>query len=172
MEQQMNRMISEPDMLAFLERAGVDFNRVEHPPVYTCEEARLYRPETPGLETKNLFLRDERHRFYLLMTDCAKRLDLKALGKLAGAPKLQFGTPEQLLDCLGLTPGAVTILGLANDRDDHKVELLVDAEFWPAPSYLCHPLVNTATLAISHAGLMAFLSTTGHTPRVLPFPSR
>jgi Ala-tRNA(Pro) deacylase len=172
MEQQTNHMIGEQDMLAFLERAGVEFTRIEHPPVYTCAEAHLYRPATPGLETKNLFLRDERHRFYLVMTDCTKRLDLKALGILADSPKLQFGTAEQLMDCLGLTPGAVTILGLANDRDDHRVELLVDAEYWPAPAYLCHPLVNTATLVISHAGLVTFLEHTGHSPRILPFPSR
>ena len=56
---------------------------------------------------------------------------------------------------LGVTPGAVTILGLVNDVDS-KVELVFDAEIWQSAAFLCHPLVNTATLVLSR-GLVAVL---------------
>lgn len=167
----VDRIVGEQALLDFLDRAGVVYWRIEHPAVFTCEEASRYRPDAPGLETKNLFLRDERGDFYLVMTDCAKRLDLKNLGRQAGAPKLQFGTPAQLDDCLGLTPGSVTVFGLVNDLA-RRVELLVDAEFWPAAAYLCHPLVNTSTLVLDHASLARFLHLTGHIPRVVEVPAK
>lgn len=165
---------NETDLLSYLSAADIPFTRVEHPPVYTCAEADLYRGPLSGAETKNLFLRaearpGEERQFFLAMTVCQKRLDLKALGREIGTSKLHFGSEEQLLECLGLTPGAVTVLGLVNDPAQ-RVTLLVDAEYWPSEGYLCHPLVNTATLVLDHAGLLRFLELTGHAPRVVRMP--
>jgi Ala-tRNA(Pro) deacylase len=156
-------------LLETLHSLGIEYTRLAHPPVMTCAEARDFRPAMPGLETKNLFLRDEHHHFYLVLTDCSKRLDLKALGKQIGAPKLQFGSADQLRNCLGLTPGSVSVFGLINDLH-HRVELLVDEEFWPAEAYLCHPMVNTATLVLDHASLARFLENTGHPPKLIRMP--
>ncbi len=94
------------------------------------------------MSTKNLFLRDEKKRFYLVMTACEKRLDLKGLGRVLGAPKLQFGAENYLLEMLGVTPGAVTVLGLVNDPDC-RVQLVVDEDVWQGEHFVCHPLVNT-----------------------------
>lgn len=162
---------SETGLLALLDARGIAYSRCEHPPVYTCEEAAVYRAALPGVETKNLFLRDEKHRYYLVMTACAKRLNLKALSIAAGAPKLHFAEPADLLDVLGLTPGSVTVLALVNDPN-HRVRLLVDADYWPAEAYLCHPLVNTATLTLSHAALLRFFELTGHDPQPVVMPAR
>ena len=153
-------------MLQFLDRHGIAYTCSEHPPVYTCEEAEKFRPPAPGLDTKNLFLRDEAHRYLLVMTACEKRLNLKALGAALGVKKLHFASEQQLMERLGLTPGAVTVLALVNDPEG-RVELVVDAEYYPAETYLCHPLVNTATLALSHAALTRFFEITGHAPRVV-----
>jgi Ala-tRNA(Pro) deacylase len=167
---------TEPALLDFLDAHGIHYTRIEHPPVYTCAEAAQFRLELPGVETKNLFLRAEsrsgmeRH-FYLVMTACEKRLDLKELARAIGAARLQFASEEQLLDALGLTPGSVTMLALVNDPD-HQVKLLIDEDYWPAGVYLCHPLVNTATLVLDHAELVHFLDLTGHEPQVVAMPSR
>ncbi len=162
---------TESALLDYLDSHAIPYTRSEHPPVYTCEEAALYRGAAPGVDTKNLFLRDEARRFYLVMTACEKRLDLKALGQATGAARLHFASEEQLLDVLGLTPGSVTVLALVNDPQN-RVTLLVDADYWPADAYLCHPLVNTATLVLEHAGLIRFFELTGHTPRVVAMPGR
>lgn len=156
----------EAELLNYLNWHEIPYQRIAHPPVYTCAEARQYRPPAPGLETKNLFLRDERGNFYMAMTSCEKRLNLRGLGRATGAPKLHFGSPGDLMERLGLTPGSVTVLGLVNDAEQ-QVELLVDAQYWPSPAYLCHPLVNTATLVLDHAALLHFLGLTGHAPRVV-----
>ena len=163
-------LTSEPELLAYLDEHDIIYSYIAHPPVYTCEQADLLRPDLAGISTKNLFLRDRSgSRFYLAMTDCKKRIDLKALGKTIGTSKLHFGSEAQLQEILGVEAGAVTILGLANDLE-RKVELLIDAAIWPAEQYLCHPLVNTATLVLAHAALEQFLSLCGHTTHVVLFP--
>jgi Ala-tRNA(Pro) deacylase len=165
---------TEADLLKYLAANQLPYDRIEHPAVFTCAEAVLFRPATPGLETKNLVLRGEGHKgqapqFFLIVTACEKRLDLKALGKQIGAGKLHFASNDQLMDLLGVEAGSVTILGLVNDRKQ-QINLLIDAAYWPADAYLCHPLINTATLAIDHDTLLRFLELTGHTPQVIPMP--
>lgn len=166
----MIAITTETGLLETLAAYGITYERIDHPPVFTCDEAARYRLSMPGVETKNLFLRDDHKRFYLVVTACEKRLDLKALAQAMGVKKLQFGSQDQLLDRLGLTPGAVTILALVNDPAG-QVELIFDRDYWPAEAYLCHPLVNTATLVIDHAGMLRFLALTGHAPRVVEMPA-
>jgi Ala-tRNA(Pro) deacylase len=62
---------------------------------------------------------------------------------------------------LGVTRGAVTMMGLANDVE-HAVELWIDAEIWQGEYFLSHPLVNTATLILFKAELERFFALTGH----------
>jgi len=162
---------TEADLLRFLDAQGIPYQRVEHPAVYTCEQSELYRPALPGVSTKNLFLRDEKRRYYLAMTACEKRLDFKQLSRLSGAPKLNFASPEKLLEMLGVTPGAVTALGLVNDAQ-HMVTLWVDADIWQGNFFWCHPLVNTATLVIARSDLLRFFELTGHMPQVIAMPER
>jgi len=98
---------------------------------------------------------------YLVVTACEKKLDFQRLGQQLGANKLHFASEEKLQDLLGLTRGSVTVLGLINDTD-HRVQLWVDAEIWQQASFLCHPLVNTATLLLSKASLERFFQISGH----------
>ncbi len=167
----------ESDLLAYLEQHGIAYQRVEHPPFYTCEQAERYRPRLPAIGTKNLFLRDAAGTYFLALTACEKKLDMKGLGHQIAAShagwgkKLHFGSPEQLMDILGVTPGAVTILGLANDLEG-RVRLLVDRQYWSEAYYLCHPLVNTATLVLTKEALVRFCEITQHPPEVIPMPGR
>ncbi len=152
---------TEAQLLEFLDTHQIPYQRVEHPPVYTCEEAERLRPKLPAVSTKNLFLRDRQGTFYLLMTACEKKLDLKRVPSLIGASKLHFGSEEMLSELLGLMRGSVTVLGLINDTD-HRVQLWIDAEIWQQDSFLCHPLVNTATLLLSKSSLERFFELSGH----------
>ena len=153
---------TEAELYRFLDEQKIVYQRIEHPPVYTCEQADQYRPNLPGVSTKNLFLNDKKRRFYLVMTACEKKLNLKMLGQALDAPKLHFGSEESLMALLHLTPGSVTVLGLVNDLH-HQVELWIDEEIWKEDYFLCHPLVNTATLVLSKADLICFFGLTGHT---------
>jgi Ala-tRNA(Pro) deacylase len=157
-----NRMINtETELLALLHSFGVNYQRIAHPPVYTCAQADLVSGGLPGVSTKNLFLSDHAGHFFLVLTACEKRLDLKALAKALGVVgRLSFGSEAELQSLLGITPGAVTVLALVNDPQ-HRVQLVVDAEIWQGDCFLCHPLVNTATLALAKQDFERFLAAIG-----------
>jgi Ala-tRNA(Pro) deacylase len=153
---------SEKDFLNFLDVNGFIYQRVEHPAVFTCAEAELHRPKVPAVSTKNLFLCDKKaRRFFLVVTSCEKTVKLDALAPQLGVAYLRFASEENLQRILGVTRGAVTMMGLANDTG-HLVELWIDAEIWQGENFLSHPLVNTATLVLSKAELERFFALTGH----------
>nr|WP_269440446.1 prolyl-tRNA synthetase associated domain-containing protein [Aeromonas veronii] len=131
-----------------LDQLAIPYQRFDHPPVFTCEEASRLLPDLPAAKTKNLFLRDPKsERLFLVVTPEERRVDLKALATALGVKRLSFGSPERLDAVLGLTPDSVTLLAMVRDREN-AVELVVDEAIWQAEQVQCHPLVNTATLII------------------------
>ncbi|MBS4724190.1 prolyl-tRNA synthetase associated domain-containing protein [Aeromonas veronii] len=133
---------------SLLDQLAIPYQRFDHPPVFTCEEASRLLPDLPAAKTKNLFLRDPKsERLFLVVTQEERRVDLKALATALGVKRLSFGSPERLDAVLGLTPGSVTLLAMVRDREN-AVELVVDEAIWQAEQVQCHPLVNTATLII------------------------
>jgi len=155
-------ILLEPDFLAFMDASHVAYQRLEHPAVFTCAEADLYHAGIEAVSTKNLFLCDKKgRRFFLAVTACEKTIKLENLSSQLNSPHLRFGSEENLMRLLGVARGSVTMMGLINDTE-HQVELWVDAEIWRGKDYLCHPLVNTATLVLSKNELERFLGLTGH----------
>ena len=165
--------MTEDELYALLERSGVAYDRVEHPAVYTFEQAEALVPSLAGVHTKNLFVRDAKgRRHFLVVVGSEARVDLRGLAKVLEVSKLGMASPERLLRHLGVEPGAVTLLGVVN-AEPGAVEIIIDEPVWTAGQPLhCHPLVNTATLSIPVAGLERLLEALGHTWRVLPVPCR
>ncbi|POA98076.1 aminoacyl-tRNA deacylase [Chromobacterium sinusclupearum] len=155
-----------------LDEQRIRYQRFEHPPVYTCEEAARLIPELPGAECKNLFLCDAKGRSHFLVAVPAEAgVDIKTLGDMLGVKGLRFASPERLKKYLGLEPGSVTLLAAVNDGNQH-VTIVVDEALWAADAILCHPLVNTATLSVPVADLARLLAHCGHAPRILAVPRR
>jgi Ala-tRNA(Pro) deacylase len=153
---------SEKEFLEFLNAHPFAYQRIEHPAVFTCAESELHRPQLPAVSTKNLFLCDKKaRRFFLVVTACEKTAKLDAVAAQLGISNLRFASEENLYRLLGVTRGAVTMMGLANDTG-HQVELWIDAEIWQGEYFLSHPLVNTATLILSKTELERFFVLTGH----------
>jgi Ala-tRNA(Pro) deacylase len=160
------------DIASFLNTQGISFVRHDHPPVFTCEEELQHVPESGAARTKNLFMRDRRGRRHLLLvTLCSKSVSIADFTETADADRLSFASPERLMKHLGVEPGSVTLLGLVNDAS-RAVEVYIDADVWAAPSIHAHPLRNDATLVLSHADVVRFLSATGHQPRIVTVRSR
>jgi Ala-tRNA(Pro) deacylase len=158
-------LTSEQEFLGFMQVNNFAFQRIEHPAVFTCAEADLYHAGVMAVSTKNLFLCDKKgRRFFLAVTSCEKMVKLDNLSLQLNSPHLRFGSEENLMRLLGVTRGSVTMMGLANDTE-HQVELWVDSEIWRGENFLCHPLVNTATLVLSKAELERFFTLTGHIPK-------
>jgi len=160
------------DIFQFFAEHNIEYERHDHPPVYTCEDVNRLVPELPGAKTKNLFVRDQKGKqHFLVSVPDEKSVDLKALAPVLGVNKLSFGSPKRLKKYLDLEPGAVTILAALNDTEN-AVEFVIDQELWNAEALLYHPLVNTSTVLLSRQNVAQFLEATGHTPRILNIPAR
>lgn len=150
-----------------LDQLGIRFRAVEHPPVFTVEEAKALRGELPGGHVKNLFLRNKKGDAMWLVVALEDRvIDLKALGAKIGAGRVSFCSAERLMAHLGVLPGSVTPLALINDRE-HRVQVVVDRGLLAQEPVNVHPLVNTMTAAMSTADLLRFIEACGHRPQIL-----
>lgn len=153
---------TERKFLQFMNANQFVYQRLEHPAVFTCEEAEVYHTGIEAVSTKNLFLCDKKkRRFFLVVINCEKTVRLDNLSARLGVTHLRFASEESLGYMLGVRRGSVTMMGLVNDAD-HRIELWIDMEIWDGDQFLCHPLVNTATLVLSKPELERFFALTGH----------
>ena len=162
-------MLDPQQLFARLDQLGIAHRTVEHPPVFTVEEAKALRGDLPGHHIKNLFLRNKKEEMWLVVALEDRAIDLKRLGEVLGAGRLSFGSADRLKRYLGVEPGSVTPLSLVNDQA-RAVQLVLDRGVADGGPVNAHPLVNTMTTALAPADLLRFFEATGHTPRWLDFP--
>jgi Ala-tRNA(Pro) deacylase len=162
-------MLDPQQLFARLDQLGIAHRTVEHPPVFTVEEAKALRGNLPGHHIKNLFLRNKKEEMWLVVALEDRAIDLKRLGEVLGAGRLSFGSADRLKRALGVEPGSVTPLSLVND-EAHAVRLVLDRGMADGGPVNAHPLVNTMTTALAPADLLRFFAATGHTPHWLDFP--
>lgn len=142
-----------------LDALGISYERYEHPAVFNSEDAEAHWTPIGGTPVKNLFLRNKKgDRHYLVILGIEKRADLKTLVKIIGDDRFSFGSPQRLMDKLGLTPGSVSPFGLLHPNSA-DVQVLIDQDLRGAERLLFHPNINTATVTVSHADLERFLAT-------------
>lgn len=176
-----NRKIAE--VLAFLEKHGLGYKLHTHPPLPTIELALEYWKEIDSTHCKNLFFRNHKgNRHYLVVFECHKELDIHSLEHKLRQGKLSFASPERMERCLGLLPGSVSPLGLIHDMNlsvigsdgamtpkegvmakelfpnGHRVKLFLDSDLREAERVSFHPCDNTASVVLSNADFMRFLS--------------
>jgi Ala-tRNA(Pro) deacylase len=152
----------------FLDAAGIAHRTLRHPAVFRVGEGLEIKAALPGGHTKNLFLKDAKDRLWLITALGETVIDLKTLHRVIGSARLSFGSGELMGETLGVTPGSVTPFGLINDAE-RRVSLVVDAALLASEPLNFHPLVNTATTAVSREGFLAFLARLGITPMVVDF---
>lgn len=150
------------DIYLILKDLDIEFEKYEHPAVYTVEEAEKYDRGVDAAHSKNLFLRNKKgNKHYLVILEGSKRVDLKELAKLLNEGDLSFASPERMLKYLELTPGSVSPFGLINDINK-EVHVVVDNDLLKSKKQGSHPNVNTATLVISTDDFKKFLEYTGN----------
>jgi Ala-tRNA(Pro) deacylase len=155
------------DLLAYLAALGIETETVDHPPLFTVEDSRTLRGEILGGHTKNLFVKDKKGRFFLLVLGEETVVDLKRVHEKIGAQgRVSFGSAELLEEVWGVRPGAVTPFGAINDKDG-RVAVVLDEAMMRHERLNFHPLVNTRTTGLASADLIKFLRATGHEPLVV-----
>ena len=134
----------------FLDKIGVDYQRVDHVAAMKMEECEEV-DKTLGDGTaicKNLFLCNRQETdFYLLLIPGDKNFKTKYLSSQIGSSRLSFAKAEYMEKYLDITPGSVSIMGLMND-EEKKVQLLIDEDVMKCEYFGCHPCINTSSLKI------------------------
>jgi Ala-tRNA(Pro) deacylase len=150
-----------------LAELAIPFQRYEHPPVFTVEEAEVHWAAIDASHCKNLFLRNKKgNTHYLVVAGVHKTVDLRALTLALDEDRLSFGSPERLKTQLGLAPGSVSPFGLINDHR-HAVRVVLDADLESAARVGFHPNINTATIVLAWSDFRRFLAACGNSVRVL-----
>ena len=145
----------------YLTDSGIDYEITEHKAVYNMEEVESIVLPYPEAEAKNLFVRDDKKKnYYLITVRGDKRVDLKDFRKRNGLRNLSFASADDLMEIMGLIPGAVTPLGLLNDAE-RKVQLYLDEEFMDHLIGI-HPNDNTATVWMKSEDLVRIVREHGN----------
>ncbi|HIY57813.1 MAG TPA: prolyl-tRNA synthetase associated domain-containing protein [Candidatus Tetragenococcus pullicola] len=152
----------------YLKRENIWHEITEHEAVYNMAELSKIDIPYPGYDAKNLFVRDDKKRnYYLITVKGDKRVNLKELRKKNNTRALSFASSDDLMDIMGLEPGAVTPLGLLNDSE-HKVILFLDNEFMGDSKLIgVHPNDNTATVWLKVTDLIKLIQSYGNTINII-----
>ena len=144
-----------------LDKLGIKYDMVEHPAVYTTDEADEYIKGKVGIRTKSLFLTNKKKTaFYLVFMDDDKRLDMKHFAELVDEKHIKFASENSLLEKLGLKPGFVSIFGLLNNKEK-DVKVYFERDIVGDVPLTFHPNDNTKTIFVEMADLEKFLKDQG-----------
>ena len=130
----------------FLDSLDIKYKRMDHEHAETMEACEEIDKIMDVVMCKNLFLCNrQKTSFYLLMMPGDKKFKTKELSSQINSARLSFAESEDMLKYLDIEPGAVSVMGLMNDKD-HAVQLLIDEDVLRDEYIGCHPCVNTASL--------------------------
>lgn len=148
-----------------LDGLGVVYQRTDHQPTDSMENCRAVDAVLGVTIYKNLFLCNrQKTAFYLLAMPGDKPFKTKELSGQLGIARLSFAGAEEMARYLDVTPGSVSVLGLANDRE-RAVRLLLDEDLQRDEWFACHPCINTSSVRFKTADLLEkILPATGHAP--------
>ncbi|MCP5404926.1 MAG: prolyl-tRNA synthetase associated domain-containing protein [Pseudomonadaceae bacterium] len=151
-----------------LARLGVACQRYEHGPHYTADDALQDVVHWPdGAHVKNLLVKDKAGSLTLITVLHQRRVDLVKLGKYLGSKdRLSFAKEELLWEVLGVKPGSVSPLALANAAPG-SLTFVLDTPATTRELLYCHPLINTQTVAMAPADLLRAVQAWGHEPRLI-----
>jgi len=149
-------------VLKKLDELNIKYEVVDHPPVYTIEEMENLNLEGKGHVVKNLFLKNSNgKKHYLVVLKGDKKADLKSIKSQIQSSALSFASEERLEKHLNLLKGAVTPLGIINDKE-HCVNVVIDDDLKNQNTIGIHPNVNTSTVFISYNDMIRFINDFGN----------
>ena len=161
---------SPEDLFAYLDGLAIAHRTHWHDAVFTVDESHDLNAAMPGIHTKNLFLKDKDGAFILISAEAHTQIALNQLHRHMGTKRLSFGSPEDMLSLLGVTPGSVSAFALINDTG-RKVRFIADIALFEADPVHFHPLTNTATTAVSRDDFKRFVESTGRVCDLFDFAS-
>lgn len=162
----------------YLEEEKIEYQYcIKHPEVLGCDESKRYYQrfrdyigESYGI-CKHLVLRERKgeKRYFLIVTDENKSVDLKKLKERLDCGKLEFASKEELETFLKTYPGNVSIFHLLYETEQ-KVNLVLDQELLEYPSLAFHPLYNGMSVFLEPQEVIKFLQKMNRTVEMIEIP--
>ncbi|MCR5147862.1 MAG: prolyl-tRNA synthetase associated domain-containing protein [Eubacterium sp.] len=162
------RLTREIRTYEYLDNLGIEYKRTDHERADNMEACNEIDAILGVIICKNLFLCNrQKTKYYLLMMPGDKKFKTKELSSQINSARLSFASAEDMLKYLDIEPGAVSIMGLMNDKD-HEVQLLIDEDVLKDEYVGCHPCVCTSSLKIKTSDIIdKFLPSVGHEPMIV-----
>ena len=162
-------LVTSKNLIKKLDNWNINYKSFSHAPVMSVQEAKLIQNKLFGFDKdkghiKNLYLRDKRKNNILFVTHQDTLVDLKLLAETIEMDRLSFGSPERLMENLGVLPGAVSPFSMINGVK-HDVRLFLDNNLKSFKKIFAHPLVNNQTIEISLDQLELFFKKITATPK-------
>lgn len=146
-----------------LEQLEIEYEKIEHPVMFTMEEIAEYGLNSHGHIPKNLVLRDVKGtRNMLVLVHGDKRADLRLIRDEIDSTKLSFASDERLDKYLKVEKGSVSPFGVIYDTEK-ELEIYFDSDLKKEEIVGCHPNDNTATLFLKFDDLVKYVKSCGHT---------
>lgn len=157
------RLDKEIRVYDLLDSLDIKYERTDHEEANTMEACNEIDRILDVIICKNLFLCNRQEtQFYLLMMPGDKPFKTKDISQQINSARLSFGKPEYMEEFLDIKPGAVSIMGLMNDKEN-KVQLLIDKPVIESEFIGCHPCVSTSSLKIKTSDVLKkYLPAIGH----------
>lgn len=165
------RLEREMAVYDLLDSLRIPYQRTDHEPADTMEACNQIDRILDVIICKNLFLCNRQQtRFYLLMMPGDKPFKTKDLSAQIGSSRLSFAGEAHMEQYLHIRPGAVSVMGLMNDTENH-VQLLIDREVVRDEFLGCHPCVNTSSLKMKTQDVLhIFLPAVHHEALLVDLP--
>ena len=165
------RLEKEIRVYDLLDKLEIQYQQVDHDAANTMEACEAVDKILEVQMCKNLFLCNrQKTNFYLLLMPGDKPFKTKDLSKQINSARLSFAEAEYMEEFLDIKPGAVSVIGLMNDKEKH-VQLLIDKPVIEQEYIGCHPCVNTSSLKMTIRDLVEkFLPETEHEPMIVDLP--
>lgn len=139
-------MTIEERITEMLEKNGVDYNLVEHEPVYTnpamAEALGVAESET----VKSLVLATKEGEMIVMVLPGDRKVDWKRTAAAAGTKKVSFAKPEAVLETVGCEVGCVPPFG-------HGLAVYMESELADKARVYFNPGVHHKSLKISGSDL-------------------
>lgn len=122
---------------------SIDYERHEHEPLYTIEDAVRVCGGTVDENIKTILLK-AKDLFYLYVTTGSKKVPIRDLKEVTGEKRLSFARESDVVHMLGYSLGATTPIG-----NDKSIPVLVDKDVQMLTSVYINAGKNEITFKMS-----------------------
>ena len=134
-------------IIRLLDRSRIQYEKTEHEPVFTSEEAAAVRGVSMSQAAKTLLFKTKEGQFVLVVLPGDKRADSKKLKEILHTKSLRFAAPEEVEQQMGCRIGSCYPLGVVAG-----LRTLVDKSLAENKEIFFNPGRHDVSIHMSYSG--------------------